>query len=386
MKMKHFSASPSQLFHQPVQTKDNKAFMILSALGIIFVVDNHTGKSIGLLTQIFPYDSFFMPMFVFISGYFFSKTHITSWVAFLDYLAKKIQKSLAPFLFWVAFYGVLTSVLCYFNVLEIGKTTLRDLIYDLCTSGGSFAFNDSAWFVPLLFSVIITYCFIRKILCNHWNDYIAMIIFAISGAAVVYLSYLGLQIYVLLMPLKITFFLQFYHLGVLFRNKLERIFDSLSLMSLCGSAIIVNLLLLAVYGSNISFPMCATMRGFHCSNPFLPLITSITGITFWLKIAKLLVPVLGQNGTINFVSNHTAFIMTHHLLVKHIFISLLIALNYSGLSLFSTIDIQAFRTDAWYIFSDYKWCMVACFIFTVYGCVMLCKCWEIAKNKIAIKS
>lgn len=42
--------------------KENKAFMILSALGILFVVDVHLGSPLGVLTRIFPYDSFFMPL------------------------------------------------------------------------------------------------------------------------------------------------------------------------------------------------------------------------------------------------------------------------------------------------------------------------------------
>ena len=56
--------------------KDNKAFMILSAFGIMFVVDSHIGSNMPFFTQVFPYDSFFMPMFVFISGYFFSEKHL----------------------------------------------------------------------------------------------------------------------------------------------------------------------------------------------------------------------------------------------------------------------------------------------------------------------
>lgn len=50
--------------------KSNKAFMLLSAFGIIFVLDSHCGAVLGF-ARLFPYDSFFMPMFVFISGYFF---------------------------------------------------------------------------------------------------------------------------------------------------------------------------------------------------------------------------------------------------------------------------------------------------------------------------
>ena len=51
--------------------KSNKEFMLLSAIGIIFVVDAHAWTSLSLFTAYIPYNSFFMPMFVFISGYFF---------------------------------------------------------------------------------------------------------------------------------------------------------------------------------------------------------------------------------------------------------------------------------------------------------------------------
>ena len=44
--------------------------MVLSAIGIFMVVDHHTFTAVNLLGDFIPYNSFFMPMFVFISGYF----------------------------------------------------------------------------------------------------------------------------------------------------------------------------------------------------------------------------------------------------------------------------------------------------------------------------
>ena len=42
--------------------KSNKTFMLLSAFGILFVIDAHVWTGISFLSQIFPYDSFFMPV------------------------------------------------------------------------------------------------------------------------------------------------------------------------------------------------------------------------------------------------------------------------------------------------------------------------------------
>jgi fucose 4-O-acetylase-like acetyltransferase len=40
------------------------------------VVDDHVSKNVCILSSIFPYDSFFMPMLVFISGYFFRERSV----------------------------------------------------------------------------------------------------------------------------------------------------------------------------------------------------------------------------------------------------------------------------------------------------------------------
>lgn len=45
---------------QNATSKTNKQFMILSAFGIIFVVDAHAWGGVGLMINIFPYNSFFI--------------------------------------------------------------------------------------------------------------------------------------------------------------------------------------------------------------------------------------------------------------------------------------------------------------------------------------
>ena len=52
----------------------NQIFNYLYVLAILMVIDNHCAYKINFFNNIFPYNSFYMPLFVFISGYFF-KSH-----------------------------------------------------------------------------------------------------------------------------------------------------------------------------------------------------------------------------------------------------------------------------------------------------------------------
>ena len=99
------------------KSKSNKPFMILSALGILFVVDCHSGNGIRFFASVFPYDSFFMPMFMFISGYFFKEKHIATVVDLLQYIKGKFLKLLVPYLLWAVVYGLFTEISKNLNLL-----------------------------------------------------------------------------------------------------------------------------------------------------------------------------------------------------------------------------------------------------------------------------
>ena len=75
--------------------KTNKKFMVLSAIGIIMVVDLHSNFALNLFNSSVPYTSFFMPMFVFISGYFNKVDDKTDLKA---YVRKKIRSLLVPYI------------------------------------------------------------------------------------------------------------------------------------------------------------------------------------------------------------------------------------------------------------------------------------------------
>ncbi len=54
--------------------RENKEFRILSAIGIILVAAGHLGYNIFEIGELFPYYSFHVFIFLFVSGNFFYKT------------------------------------------------------------------------------------------------------------------------------------------------------------------------------------------------------------------------------------------------------------------------------------------------------------------------
>lgn len=137
---------------------------------------------------------------------------------------------------------------------------------------------------------------------------------------------------------------------------------------------VLNMLLFLKYGT-LSFGRCAFMTDFGESNYLLPLVTSMTGIFFWLKISKFIEPILGENRLVNYISDNTFFIMMHHLAFVNLFSALLLQGKNVGISAFADFDIALFVTNPWYTFGNTAWLRAAYFLFCISATLMVCKLW-----------
>ncbi len=370
-----FSMS-TEIAEKRIGTKENKAFMLLSAFGILFVVDEHLGRPISFLYSVFPYDSFYMPLFVFISGYFFHPKHCASIQTFGSFAVNRWKKTMNPYLFWILIYAGFSFAMRKLGIISFGPNSISELLWRIVTFGTSFGFNDPSWFVPTLFCTSVIYCGLRTAMGKYWKDTVVLLCLLGLGAASVMVSKTGFNREHHHLLLKICFFTQFYHLGYYFRQYLEQVFDRINGLVICACSIGINLILLLHYGYDIRFPFCARMGGFVTDNPFLPLITSVTAIAFWLKVSKMLAPALGNSRLVNFLSDNTFFIMTHHLTARALFNGLLILGKKYGITMFSAVNADAFRSSAWYIFSGDAYVMAMCFFFTLSITMLACYCWK----------
>lgn len=322
--------------------KRNFTFDLLYVLAIIMVVDDHTKAQLGILKAIFPYDSFFMPLFVFISGYFYKKQNV------IKNIKHKTEKIFIPYMIWnVIMLGItiiIDRILKTNWAIGINKVKVLNSIF----LGPLVTTNGPSWFVIMLFWVSILYNLIRNVIKpNKINDCILTIISIIAGLISVYLCVKGWnkKSFLMLFVLRTLFYIQFYHLGYIFKEHIEDRIKKANKYIICSICVIINVILIAIYGDKVNFYATSNMRGF--SYWYLPIITSITGITFWYIIMDYVANKIKESKIITYIAQNTFFIMETHLLFANIINILFYIFNKMGIKYFLKFDTKSFIQSAW---------------------------------------
>lgn len=281
----------------------NQKFNILSAIGIIAVVGFHCSFS---FIDWFPPSSFHMPLFMFISGYFF-KNYETSL-----FFKKKVFHLLVPFLLWNAFYGFLITFLCKYDFthMEHAEISLLSLFwYPFTYYSYPFVFNGPAWFVGTLFLVQILYFGLYNLTRGKYS-----VIFIVS----VFLYLLGLK-----MAFhgfsesfcgagvtfeRVFFCLIFYYLGNLYKAFLERK-DSFSFGKVMA-LFLFNATIIGFITPDIR--SLVVSMDFSYRNYWLPFALACSGIGLCLQIADILKNRIKESEFLSYVGQHTFSIMMHH--------------------------------------------------------------------------
>lgn len=286
----------------------NVTFSCLEAIAIIMVIDDHTGRHIDILSNVFPYNSFYMPLFVFISGYFYKKT------IYVKNIKSKIMHLFVPYMICALIGNAIAYLLDKCNIVHWyeninGKNLLQWIT--ICPPSTT----SAGWFAIMLVWVSISYSIIQEIINvkNKWFDYLELLILVGIGMSAVYFCMEGYSFNFKYLPwLRMLFYLQFYHFGIVFKKYWEIYIKKMSTCLLCGICIFINLLLIYFYGYDINFSASCWMANFN--SYYLPVITSLTGILFWYKIMHEFSENWGGGfSTINFFAKNTFWIMESHL-------------------------------------------------------------------------
>lgn len=272
------------------KTPYNAAFAILSAVAIIMIVAGHAGYDILTVGGLFPYYSFHVPLFMFISGYFYRGEEEER--PFL-YLKKKARRLLLPYFIWNVVYGVIAWALRTFWGFGMGEgISLKTLFLDPFLNGYQFIYNYAAWFVPVLFLVEVMNLCMRIVLkkLRLDSEWLILIGSLTVGIAVVQLAIGGHVWGLYKTPGRILFLYPCFQMGQFYKKKLESR-DTLGNAAYFAIVLGIQVLLhLCCNGLAYSSVWCT---GF-ANGPVIPYVTAVSGIAFWLRVAKILSPLAGE--------------------------------------------------------------------------------------------
>jgi fucose 4-O-acetylase-like acetyltransferase len=324
------------------EKKHNNQFLLLRAIAITLIVFGHKGNGgVNILNDWF--FSYTLPLFIFISGYFFKESYIHDMT---NFVFRKIKTLIIPYFGWNLVYGVLMFFLTKHNffVSNGASLTLKSFFVDSWIHGHQYLFNLATWFVLILFLVQILYLGIHwlRVKLKFKNDFILLIILVFLSVLSVVLSS-GKYGYNGLSPVyKLFFFMPFFHFGYYYQKKMQY-WDKLGSFWYFGILFLIQYFITSKY-ENADYII--SWLNFH-DHTFLPIVVSFTGILFWLRVSRILTNTVGQNKIVQYMGKNTWDIMVHHLFVFFLincFFYLIGVPNF---------DNTAFRKDIWYSYQPF---------------------------------
>lgn len=328
---------------QKEMNKENIQFRILYFIGILLVVAGHAGGgSTSLFYEWFPIYSFHMALFIFCSGYFFINNKDKK---IIDVIKKLIKKFLIPLYLWNLFYGILLTILHKCGI-EFGlNISLKSLFILPMYDGHQFILNLASWFVWPLVIIQFINIFVLKIL--NKNDklyYLYFLITLLLGFIGVTIAIKGYNKGFYLLLDKVLYFLPFFSLGMLYRVKLEKKDTSNNLIYF-SILLFITLIEIYIFGGTERY-FIAWCKNFD--NFYRPFIVGIIGIAFWLRVSKILVPILKDNKIINKISKNTFGIMMHHL--TGFFLLSTIWYLLSKVGIITKFNVHLYKNEIYYFY------------------------------------
>lgn len=293
--------------------RSNKDFLVLSAIGIIMVVGGHCGCRFLEFDSLLPYYEFHMPLFIFISGYFFNCSSRKTGEWFIH----KCKGLIVPYYgnhFAFAIVAVyLYSTYGFKNLLE--TLSFRSLIIEPLIPSTLAGFNSASWFVIVLFYIEIINHVVYKFLKCKYADVIFFFFSLTIGIISIHFSMndiwmiSGHRNMVIMNIIRVTSLLPYYVFGCIYRKYIE---NRYRLISKVNIILILTFMLVIM---NMVFPNLSSVDYKYCSFSYylMTYLVGLGGILFWLQISKILSKEIGDSYIVNIIGNNTFSIMTYHL-------------------------------------------------------------------------
>lgn len=327
--------------------KINYQFKLLYAIGMIMIVGNHCATGgFSLFYEWFPPYAFHVPLFIFCSGYFYKEKSESD---IGKYILKKVKSLLVPLYIWNFVYAMFTNLISL-KGFQIGiGVNISKLFIEPITTGHQYGFNLATWFVVPLFMVEVFNVIFRKVLFvfkDNVKEYIYVAISLALGMLGIWMSASGYNVGWWLVLTRMLSFIPFYSVGFFYNKILEK-WDMLPNMFYFSIVLGLQLISILYHGHTISYEMVWSKYADFNAWPF---IAGFLGIAFWLRITRILEPVLGKSKVVNLIADNTFSIMVNHFLGFFVIKSIYAFLFYNTNTWCQNFDWESYHTNVYYFF------------------------------------
>lgn len=319
-------ASPQSAPVPPaVPSAADPTFKMLYVLAIIMIVDGHVGSSDYIdFNGLLRYQNYHIALFMFVSGYFLNLTR-----GYKEFFARKTLRLLVPLYLWNAAYGALCWYLNRHQGFALGgEFNLYNLLYAPLVDGHQFIYNMASWFlVPLFLVQAVGFLLLRPFALSTARRTAltpsarpqpgsfflpAVIFFVLSLAlgcfALAYAPENHGARTLALTALRTLYFMPAFAFGFLYRHVLAK-YDTVA------TPLYLFIVLAALTCLTQKFPgynhIPSWLDTVNAPAPAIYAI-SLLAVLFWLRVARVLSPLLVRSRPLQYIANHTFDIMIHH--------------------------------------------------------------------------
>lgn len=328
--------------------------LYLSGFAIIFVVLGHMSgvpTTIFTFDEWFPFYSFHMPLFLFISGYFYKEKNEDE---IGRYILKKAKNLLIPYYICNLVFLLLQTGLSQFG-FSIGHTfSFYNWIIWPWIHTQPYTFAIPSWYLIAFFLCCIVYSCLRKLLSFIFKtavvkEYVLLFLLLVIGFVAVYSHKhfnAGETATVYLRSAVMLFFIQ---LGFFYKKCLEKhdTMKNIPYFAILFALRFVTILIAKARGGKLTFGLFELKDFGNSGISFY--IAGILGIALWLRISKLLADYPKKISILAIIGNNTKHIMLFH--VFGFFILNLILFSLNSVIALPGFDREQFFSQIYYCVS-----------------------------------
>ena len=328
--------------------------LFLQTIGILAVVNGHYKAVNATVNSFFPYYSWHMPFFIFLSGILFARTYQNR--TLIQYFLHKCKTLLIPALFVNLCYGIIYYFLKRYHLVTYGsKISYKSFFVTPFTNNGQFGINISLWFILQLFIIEILINVLYRIprqTEKKFDGFLSLIFFAISVYSFYVAKYNRKMFGTYYLLFRTGYLTIFFIFGMIYEKYLrEKLINFDKPVLGCFLSITIQSLTLMI----IDWPCTYNTRTMTISEnmPLLfPYFTFLTAAVFLVCLARCLAPVINNSGFLRFVGTNNRYIVYHHQfcgIMLGLFALIPAAAGRSDLV--PNFSFADFRADKWYSFS-----------------------------------